>query len=289
MSDESKGGKPSIDAPYKSPSLDSASKKHGIPRDPQPARTTNDLTASETKKELHWLEKLNFGGQLSLVIVGIIAACIYGCQLKTMKSQLTEMSKQYPEIQQSADAAKVAADTAKNSLTQSIDFFRTDERAWIVIDGIDKTTYPGTALIPAESFKYKIWPKNVGKTVARNVRILVENAGDGGMLGSNERGIRMSQDQLFRENDNPRKRAIVPDQPGPQTLAPGARSPVPIYGSGTAPYNGMIQYVLGRIDYVDAFGAVHWTHFCFVISTGGELAHCQYGNDDDNNPESKAP
>jgi hypothetical protein len=45
---------------------------------------------SATAKELHWLEKLNFGGQLALVIVGVIGLIIYGCELHSMNSQLKD-------------------------------------------------------------------------------------------------------------------------------------------------------------------------------------------------------
>jgi hypothetical protein len=65
--------------------------KQPIPGDYQTADTRDNFTASETKRELHWLEKLNFAGQLSLVVVGVVAASIYGCQLKTMNGQLKEM------------------------------------------------------------------------------------------------------------------------------------------------------------------------------------------------------
>jgi hypothetical protein len=51
----------------------------------------NNAGDSETKRELHWLEKLNFAGQLCLVLVGGIAASIYGCQLKVMQGQLSQM------------------------------------------------------------------------------------------------------------------------------------------------------------------------------------------------------
>ncbi|HEY5331304.1 MAG TPA: hypothetical protein VIJ79_15590 [Acidobacteriaceae bacterium] len=45
--------------------------------------------------------------------------------------------------QKSANAAKVAGETAQSSLTQSIESFRTDERAWVVIGKIEKTsTFP---------------------------------------------------------------------------------------------------------------------------------------------------
>jgi hypothetical protein len=188
----------------------------------------------------------------------------------------------------SADAAKTSAETAQKTLTHSIEAFRVDERSWVVIGSIDKTPLivTGHPSRP-EAFIYKIWLKNVGKTVARNVHVLVTEPVDTGMLMFSEQGIRMTQDQLFRQNDDPSKRSITPYKNGPQTIAPGATAVAPI--EANSPYIGSFQYVIGRIDYFDAFNTSHWTHFCFSITGGGELAYCQYGNDDDNNPEPNAP
>jgi hypothetical protein len=55
------------------------------------ANNVNDT--QQVARELHWLEKLNIVGQLSLVAVGIIAACIYGFQLKVMRGTLSEMKR----------------------------------------------------------------------------------------------------------------------------------------------------------------------------------------------------
>jgi hypothetical protein len=102
-----------------------------------------------------------------------------------------------------ASAAKIntAMGNAVTELGQQADnaetFFRTDERAWVVIGKIDTTSYPldppsGTA------FKFSIYPKNVGKTVANSVRILMVQAQDlAGTLMSSKSGILRNQDQLF--------------------------------------------------------------------------------------------
>jgi len=44
---------------------------------------------SEIRKELHFLEKINIFGQLGLVVIGIGALCIYGCQLGVMRDTLS--------------------------------------------------------------------------------------------------------------------------------------------------------------------------------------------------------
>jgi hypothetical protein len=243
--------------------------------------------AKEVARELHWLEKFNIVGQLSLVCVGIIAACIYGFQLHTMNRQLDEMSKQYPEIKKSAEAAKVAAEAAKGGLVQSIEFFRTDERAWVVIGKIEKIL-----TVPADPpfgsiFKFSLYPENTGKTVARNVKINIENISAMAEFAENSHAIRMTQDQLFRQQGT-NKRATLPDTPGPQDLAPGQTALVPIYTAGQEPKSfgksSMVTIILGRIDYMDAFKVRHYMRFCYVIANAkGELYHCKYGNDDDNN------
>ncbi len=60
-----------------------------------------------------------------LVIVGVIAVCIYGSQLKVMKGQLGEIVRQYPEIQKQA---KAATDAVTQSARDSIDNAKRIER-----------------------------------------------------------------------------------------------------------------------------------------------------------------
>ena len=62
--------------------------RQGIPGTAPAGRSPKNVDSAATARELHWLEKLSFAGQLCLVIVGIIAACIYGRQSGIMKSQL---------------------------------------------------------------------------------------------------------------------------------------------------------------------------------------------------------
>jgi hypothetical protein len=91
MPNESEGGNPADDPENNPPLPNIVPQKQETPQNQNIATAKNDVAASETKRELHWLEKLNFGGQFCLVIVGIIAASIYGCQLGVMKSQLSQM------------------------------------------------------------------------------------------------------------------------------------------------------------------------------------------------------
>jgi len=50
-------------------------------------------TLQNVRRELHWLEVLNFCGQIILAAVGIVGVCIYGRQLRVMQGQLDEMKR----------------------------------------------------------------------------------------------------------------------------------------------------------------------------------------------------
>jgi hypothetical protein len=90
--------------------------------------------------------------------------------------------KMYSANHQAAEAAASAAGTAADSLTRSIEHFRIDERAWIEIDRIERSSV-------GPAFRYRLYPRNVGKTAAhaivvnaaRNMRtsITLESNADG--------------------------------------------------------------------------------------------------------------
>ena len=160
-------------------------------------------------------------------------------------------------------------------------FFRTDERAWVVIDQISVLeSHPADATFPPH-FKYGLYAKNVGKTVARDVRIHID-----AFFGSsplNKNGVERTQMRTWRGDEG---KVFGPDKAGPQSLAPGERSTVPVTAGGQAPRNDWYDTLVGRIDYTDAFSVHHWKTFCYYMSDDkGTLNHCVSGNDEDQNPE----
>ena len=162
-----------------------------------------------------------------------------------------------------------------------------DERAWVEIGSIDKDIISPDPMLGTH-FKYGIYPRNVGKSVAHDVLIMVLEASDGPGFKSNQRVIKMRQDRLFFE---PGANKRSGDKPEAESLAPAEQSTLPVYAGAAEPKrlsNGFLvySYILGRIDYIDVFGTPHWTHFCFfVLNEKGELSPCEYGNDKDNFPE----
>lgn len=102
---------------------------------------------------------------------------------------------------------------------------------------------------------YGFYPKNVGKTIAREVHVHLDSA-----VGADGKPAKL----------------------GPQSLAPGERAPASIITSGDV----FMTTFSGRVDYDDAFGVSHWKTFCYrVVDASGVLEQCATGNDEDNNPE----
>ena len=58
-----------------------------------------------------------------------------------------------------------AVETQREAIDRSTEAFRVDERAWIEIDSIQKTVMPPMDGFP-QGFVYKVFLKNVGKTIA---------------------------------------------------------------------------------------------------------------------------
>lgn len=186
---------------------------------------------------------------------------------------------QWCETKKSADAAKSAAETATLALKHSTQQFRTDERAWLELGSIKLTkTIAPTSPNEPTFLIYAFYVGNFGKTVARDIvlkRAEAMSANSGVIL---QRDIEKAQGQLL---------SAVPGQPIPKSLAPNTPVLVPFTIGGGIPRNGFLSYLIGRIDYTDAFGVPHWMRFCYVITDAitERLTTCEYGNDEDRNAE----
>jgi hypothetical protein len=157
----------------------------------------NRANASQVARELHWLEKLNIVGQMGLVIVGIVAASIYGCQLSEMKrtneltqqalkgnndalqSTLVKMQGQVDatnvlagHAKDQASSAKQNADTAKATLQATIDNFHIEQRPWVAFDAKPSGAYKWKdARTWGFRFKIILRVHNFGRTPARDVQV----------------------------------------------------------------------------------------------------------------------
>jgi hypothetical protein len=191
-----------------------------------------------------------------------------------------------------ADAAQRSADIAKQTLQDSIESFRIDERAWVELEPIKPTLLAPANTNQPTFFSCSIYPKNVGKTVATNVVVKAVSLGRGGEFNPSE--MRMTQDKFlldkFKESGTS-KHVLVPANPVPKVLAPNTTANAPFIvdcqAIKTFPTGGSwYTFVVGRIDYCDQFNVRHWRKFCFfVASSRGDVWNCKEGNDEDSNPE----
>jgi hypothetical protein len=190
---------------------------------------------------------------------------------------------QWRTTQMSANAARSAAEVARSTLAKSIEQFRIDERAWIEIEHIKPILFMPRDNKFGAKFVYELYPKNVGKTVARDIILRAAYPASGFSLGDDAAQIGRAQESLLHEyfGDNNRM---------PKVLAPGTNSAVPFRANGQEPIifnkGAWYSFLIGRIDYTDAFLTKHWMKFCFiVVNSRGELWNCHEGNDEDRNPE----
>jgi len=185
------------------------------------------------------------------------------------------------------------ANVAQRQLEASIESFRVDERAWIeleppapILKVLASPTYWGSL------FTYDCFLKNVGRTAAFNIAVRAPRGATMAALafGDNSEYVgryqeALRRDAVFPKAMNPEDRVILLSERNSKTLGPGVRAFSPFQMYGQEPSDGTYRFLIGRIDYEDAFGVSHWSTFCFFIDTGGQLRYCREGNDKDRNPE----
>jgi hypothetical protein len=158
-----------------------------------------------------WLETVGICIALALAIFNLFA--------------LSEIQRQTPSV-------IGAASTAGDALKKTVEQFRVDERACVEIDSISKSADPPAQGFPP-SFRYRVFLKNVGNTIARDAflrRVTYLGA------APNLQGVKMAQEQLLKPNEG--KSAPVPPYPLPSAFAPNAILPIPFTLGGSVP-----QYV----------------------------------------------
>src|SRR5438094_6197842 len=95
-------------------------------KESNPSQTSGTET-EELLRGTRTIEILQLSVNAALAVLGVIALCIYGGQLKVMRGQLNQMVQQLPEFQKSANAAEQSARVAKDTLVAI-------NRPWVGID-----------------------------------------------------------------------------------------------------------------------------------------------------------
>lgn len=171
------------------------------------------------------------------------------------------------------------AEIARESLRATEQAFKTDERAWLEIKSADPQQQTPSAAFP-KFFKYQIYIQNVGKTVARDVVAKIYNPEGGDDILDNPKSIEIMQNTSDRFPTNSWT---------PGSIAPNMATTLPLITAGNAPTlfntgHWRYSYIIGRIDYIDAFNMRHWLRFCYFVSNdSGELRYCKSGNYEDTN------
>jgi hypothetical protein len=224
-------------------------------------------------REKHW--KLQFWADGAAVVLSAIALIVAVVGYLSLRDQTT--------------AAWVA-------IKETRDAFRIDDRGWVeIISGSNSRLPPLPGF--GNLFRYEFYLKNVGKTIAQKVTVVAMQTDSGIDFGKNETAIDGVQNKflLGKFVDSETNMPVeIPSQWVPGSLAPNATSVAPFILVGSAPHQfdtgaWGYSFLVGRIDYFDAFGVPHWLRFClFVANQEGNLRSCKVGNDEDDNPETES-
>jgi hypothetical protein len=313
MTNENNSDAPSADAtgqpPRQPPVIPPAPPQGEVGPNPTDRPNNEQETARELAREFRWVEGAQLVVNGVLAIVGIIALCIYGGQLKVMRGQLGEIIRQFPEIQKSANANVKAADQTEKAVKNAAVDFRLDQRAWIGIDfpilnavrGADKkqitvtiqASIKNTGKTPALKMSLPR-PISVNKLVNQPINYDKEwetsisdkkqkAATSKKMLKSDKTSVIAGVIESFIDADEMRWNAegwaLAPGSTVPISLATGTTLPDPNLDPRYQDIRGaQAIFWIGRITYRDIFSnEVHTTKFClWYFSTTLEL--CPGGN-----------
>jgi hypothetical protein len=122
-------------------------------------------TAQEMQREFRWFEFGSLFINGALAVIGVIALCIYGGQLREMKKSTKAAVVAAQAASDNAVAAKNQSEIAKTAYAYSRESFRLDQRPYVTVAEL-------SAQHPAAYGDNEIILKlhNTGKTPAINVR-----------------------------------------------------------------------------------------------------------------------
>jgi hypothetical protein len=225
--------------------------QHKVSDDPNKSTNNQNDTAKELAREFRWVEFAQLAVNGVLAVIGIFALCIYHGQLDVMRGQLSEIIKQYPELQKSAGAAR-------DSVTQAEASSRLEQRAWV---GVVSIVPPD--LRPKSDFFLSLQAVNSGHTPALNFRSLT-------VLHS------LKKTEEFKPIYAPiqgteSNRVIQPSEGVTLNTRTYELTQEQIDWIKNGNY---ILYVYGKMSYDDIFHQRHHTTFCKVVLSNVLVEDC---------------
>ena len=257
--------------------------QQSLPSVGQSAQSAAQHKDTATATELHWLEKLNFGGQLCLVIVGIIAVIVYGKQLGTMKEQLQQMvgssqqtdrllclyeeqleevKKQSQDTHRLADQAKAQAIETKHLASATYGIAQTSkdalvqvQRAVIAVQTVDVSRKAGTDGKVASLLIFLRW-RNVGATPTKDLKFRHSYFYD---------VKRLPQDFSYADLGGPE--TDTPSFAAPQGEVSALPIEIPVSLAKDIQDGKQVMTLWGHADYRDVFRGtpMHTSQYCFII------------------------
>jgi hypothetical protein len=224
---------------------------------PIPATPSHNNT-NGTNQKPDW-QRRHYRVQVAAVIVGIVVAYIYGCQLN--------------EMMKSTRAATDAAKAAKDSVAFARENARLDQRAWVGVIRVE-----GGAPQVDQIWKTNVSIKNDGRTPAKQLKVV--------ML---RKTVEAGKSPDFTEEDRVSKEIhellLLPPTEGfvisgdSKDLKKVGKESLESINSGK-----YIVFLFGTVTYNDVFNCSHWTKFCYKLdAASGEFSLCENHNDADDN------
>jgi hypothetical protein len=263
------------------------------------APSHNEPIAEKLEKDVKRGEWWLIGIGIVTLLINTFIAYIYLAQLRQMVAAnqatlqaVTIASSTLTETERSNKAQELANTIAAKSASDNL---RMDQRAWIQIEPIvPEPTNPSDHTYGY--YRYPIRLRNTGKTFARGLVVRATAFGTISYFGRDE--VARLQDHQFFEVSKPwgpfkhffggRELSNVPSG-----LSPTTATSTPFYLEASIPVTyptrsrpdmtgEAFSYLVGRIDYTDAFAVHHWIKFCYmVVNVNGDIEYCRYGNDED--------
>ena len=271
----------------------------------------NNETRTETVREVesappqsNWAERFSaiFAGIGVIVsiftLIGLfVTALIYTRQWeqshRAADAAIDQSQLSLEALTESQRANRKQASDSRRALGFAQDTFKLDERAWLELRE-DKPPFPleETKLDQngslAKQFEVSFDVANVGKTFAHAITVKARS------LQADDKFVDVKS-KIYKElsgYDLGGKKTLIADEPTliATELGPNSVTTVPFRVKvgeprGQVPGGYQVDYIVGRVDYIDVFSKYHWITFCFRTGIGARLTNCSFGNAEGNENE----